>query len=281
MKENELKALVSLIDDDDLEVSSHVENKLISMGSDVIPLLEEVWEKSFNSEGQRRIEDIIHTLQFDQLKKRFAQWKEQGSKDILEGMWLLSTYQYPDLELKSLQKQIDQMYYEVWSQFRNNLNAIDQIKILNDVFFERFKFRANTKNFHSPANSMINMVIESKRGNPITMCVLYMLIARKLKMPISGVNMPNLFILTYKQNELQFYINVFNKGMIFSKEDVENYLNHLKIPHDEKFFQPCDNLDIVKRGMRNLIISFEKLGEHEKSDEVKSLLYEIADMDEA
>jgi regulator of sirC expression with transglutaminase-like and TPR domain len=115
-------------------------------------------------------------------------------------------------------------------------------------------------------------VLESKKGNPISLCVVYMLVAQKLNMPVYGVNLPNLFILTYKTNDLQFYINAFNKGLIFTKEDINNYLAHLNLAPLDIFYQPCSNVEIVSRVIRNLIISFEKLGELEKVDELKMLL---------
>ncbi len=60
---------------------------------------------------------------------------------------------------------------------------------------------------------MLHLVLENKRGNPLTLCVIYLLIATKLDLPVYGVNLPNLFILTYKHPVVdQFYINVYNKG---------------------------------------------------------------------
>ncbi|MEM9326714.1 MAG: transglutaminase-like domain-containing protein, partial [Bacteroidota bacterium] len=145
------------------------------------------------------------------------------------------------------------------------------------VLFDRFKFRANTKNFHSPANSMINAVLESKRGNPISLSSLYLIISQKLGLPIYGVNLPNLFILTYKSDQVQFYINTFNRGLIFSKDDIVNYIEHLQLPLKDEYFMPCSHYDIAVRFLRNLIVSFEKLGEYQKSDEVKTLLQAIGE----
>jgi regulator of sirC expression with transglutaminase-like and TPR domain len=125
---------------------------------------------------------------------------------------------------------------------------------------------------------MINVVLETKRGNPITLCIIYMLVAQKLKLPVAGVNLPNLFVLTYKDvKHSQFYINVFNKGLIFSRQDIENYINELHLTHQSSFFEPCSNLEIVRRVFRNLINSFDKMGEHAKAEEVKELLLIIAD----
>ena len=276
MDKKEIRALVSLLDDDDHAIVAQVEEKIISLGNEIIPFLETEWENSFNPIIQRKLEELIHTLQFDQLKSRLLEWKRNGYQDLLEGMWLIATYQYPDLQLEYLRREIEQMYHEAWRDFRTNIHPYDQIRILNNVLYSKYRFSANTTNFHSPANSMINIVLETRKGNPITLCVVYLLIARKLEMPVSGVNLPNLFVCTYKSPQLQFYINAFNKGLLFSRADLENYVSHLQITPLDIFFEPCSNLDIIKRVLRNLVISFEKVGDHYKVDEIKILLNAVS-----
>jgi len=277
MEERELKALVSLLDDDDQQIISHVEGKILSIGKTVIPFLEREWESNLNPSVQSRIEELIHTLQYDLLRERLKNWYESKDHDLLEGMWILATYQYPDLELEKLKQELEQIYYETWLEFRPDLYAFDQIKVINSVLFNKLKFGANTKNFHSPGNSMINVVLESRKGNPITLCVIFLLVAQKLKLPVHGVNLPNLFILTYKDDNHQFYINAFNRGLIFSKQDIENYINELHLVPQSSFFEACSNLEIIRRALRNLVMSFEKMGEHAKANEVKVLLVEISE----
>lgn len=279
MNNKEIKALIALLDDDDQEVLEHVEEKIMSYGDIIIPYLEQEWENNFNPDVQKRIEDIIHSLQFESLKSRLKEWHQGKKHDLLEGMWLIATYQYPDLSLKSLKEQLEQIYYEAWLEFKTDAHPFDQIKILNSVIFGKLKFRANTKNFHAPANSMINAVLETRKGNPISLCVIYMLVAQKLKLPVYGVNLPSLFILTYKSEERQFYINAFNRGLIFSKQDIDNYIQQLKLQFLDMFYQPCSNTDIIRRALRNLIVTFEKLKDYEKADEIKTLLEIMSDGD--
>jgi len=277
MSESEIRALVSLLDDDDKQVVAHVEEKIISIGKEVIPFLEEEWERSLNPALQERLEDMIHSMQFQVLKERLKDWHAGPEKDLLTGMWIVATYQYPDLELTKLRQDLEQLYYETWLEFRNDLYALDQVKVINSVLFNKLKFGANTKNFHSPGNSMINVVLESRKGNPISLCVIYMLVAQKLKMPVFGVNLPNLFILTYKDDQHQFYINAFNRGLIFSRQDITNYIHELRLVPQDSFYEPCEHVEIIRRVLRNLIMSFEKIGEHAKAEEVKLLLVEISD----
>lgn len=277
MKESELKALVSLLDDEDNQVISHVEEKIISLGEEVIPYLESAWESSMDPAIQVRIEDLIHTLQYEQLKSRLAAWNAIDEPDLLEGMWLIATYQYPDLELSRLRQELEQLYYEAWLEYKADAHPFDQVKILNGVIYSKLRFGANTKNFHSPGNSMINVVLQTRKGNPISLCVIYMLIAQRLKMPVYGVNLPNLFILTYKdESHKQFYINAFNKGLIFSKEDIDNYIGELRLTPQDEYYQPCSTREIIKRSLRNLINAFDKIGDHAKSEEVKVLLKTVS-----
>lgn len=277
MTDNEIKALISLLDDEDKQISTHVEEKLLSLGSVAIPFLENEWETNLNPTIQNRIEDMIHKLQYELLRDRLKQWHEGPEHDLLTGMWIIATYQYPDLDLLKLRQELEQIYYETWLEFTNDLAPLERIKIINNVMFNKLKFGANSKNFHSPGNSMINIVLESRRGNPITLSVIYMMVAQKLKLPIYGVNLPNLFVLTYSGDGQQLYINPFNKGLIFSRQDIENYIKELHLAPQPSFFEPCNNIDIIRRSLRNLVMSFEKMGEHAKAEEVKLLLIEVSD----
>jgi regulator of sirC expression with transglutaminase-like and TPR domain len=273
MEEPAIKAMIQLLDDSDTEVVQLVEAQIRTLGSAIIPVLESEWEQlSFNPYLQTKIEDLIHEFQLDLMKSRLTHWKEGGGMDLLEGMWIISTYRYPDFSYAELQATMEQLYFEVWPQMRDDLHPIDQLKILNSVMFDQLKFGANTKNFHAANNSFLNVVLDSKKGNPISLCVIYMWIAQKLGMPVYGVNLPNLFVLTYKKDELQFYINVFNKGLIFNKTDIDNYIAQLNLEPNDIYYQPCSNLEIVRRVLRNLIMAYEKAGDDLYKDELTNLI---------
>lgn len=109
-------------------------------------------------------------------------------------------------------------------------------------------------------------------GMPITLCVLYLLAGKHFNLPLYGVNLPNLFILTYKTRETQFYINVFNSGIIFEKEDIDKYIAQLEMSPADVFYQPCTALNIVSRVLLNLVMAYERLGENKKMADMKSLL---------
>jgi regulator of sirC expression with transglutaminase-like and TPR domain len=269
---SELNALIALLDDEDKEVLHHVESRLLQLGYTIIPFLEQKWEESFDPVLQDRLEELIHNLQFEQVKDRLLSWKNSDKQDLLEGLWAIATYSYPDLDLQVLRKDIEQIYYEVWTQMRDDLHPYDIVKIINSNLYGKLRFAANTKNFHSPGNSMINVVMQTKKGNPIALGCVYLLIAQRLNMPIYGVNLPSLFVLTYKKGDVQFYINAFNRGLIFSKSEIDQYIAQLHLPKMDQYYEPCTHLEILQRILRNLENAYERLGEADKQAEVHALL---------
>ncbi|HEV7230802.1 MAG TPA: transglutaminase-like domain-containing protein, partial [Bacteroidia bacterium] len=142
----------------------------------------------------------------------------------------------------------------------------------------------NTTNYHAPQNSYINNVLESKKGNPLSLSILYLIIAQDLSIPIFGVNLPEHFVLAYIDEENQFpvygetpnkvlfYINPFSKGAVFSSKEIDAFLKQLKLPMEQTYYEPCPNVDIIKRVFRNLILAYEKLGYPTKVKELENLL---------
>jgi regulator of sirC expression with transglutaminase-like and TPR domain len=286
MNSNELNALINLLDDPDEEIFSMVKGKLLSLGHEVIPVLENVWEMGdpFNNLVQTRIETIIHKIQFDSIRSALRQWAEDGAIEILTGAILVARYQYPDLDENKIKNKLDQISRDVWIELNDHLTALEKVRILNHIIFDVHGFSGNTSNYHAPQNSYINNVVESKKGNPLSLSVLYAIVAQKLSIPIYGINLPQHFILAYVDIENQqdpdldhdgqvlFYINPFSRGAVFSKKEIDSFLKQLNLESDEAFYQPCSNMDIIKRLIANLIYSYEKLGYPSKKEELQELL---------
>jgi regulator of sirC expression with transglutaminase-like and TPR domain len=289
MNKKELNALISLLDDPDEKVFEQVSMKFLSLGQEVIPVLEDAWEHSFDTLIQNRIENIIHQIQFDLIKDALKDWSHPDKQNLLEGAMLIARYQYPDIDFAKVKKQIDQIKHDVWLELNNNITALEKVKIINHILFDVHNFSGNTTNYHAPQNSYINNVLESKKGNPLLLSIIYTIIAQSLDIPIYGVNLPEHFILCYIDVEhmgvpskegsvgsnVLFYINPFSKGTVFGQKEIDAFLKQLKLEQLPIFYEPCSNLEIVRRLLRNLISSYEKLGYPDKSEELKTLLKTI------
>ncbi|MCP4521742.1 MAG: hypothetical protein GY827_08655 [Cytophagales bacterium] len=276
MNDSELRALVSLLDDEDSK--KVVEKRILELGIGVVPLLETAWEEAgMNTPLQVEIERLISQLEFKEVKFRLLKWKNETPEDLLKGMWAIATYHFPDLSLLELRQRIEHIYHTIWVEAGLAKSDIQQIRLINNVLFDRLKFGADMRDFYNPSNSMINQVLDTKKGNPISLSVIYIIIAQKLGLPIYGVNLPNLFITMYEAGEESYYINAYNRGVIFLRDDIEEYVKKLNIPFSEEYVSPCDNLAIIKRVLRNLKSSFQQAENTLSSDDMQNLLDLLGD----
>ena len=281
--QKEIQALIHLLDDPDEIIYQQIRQKIIGYGEDLIPELEDVWENStLGILFQNRIEEIIHEIQFKSSTDSLKLWKESPEQDLLEGMILIARYQYPDLNEAKVRKQIDKIKQDVWIELNPNLTALEKVKVINQTFFDLYGFSGNTTNYHAPQNSYINDVLDTKKGNPISLSILYMIIGQFLDVPLYGINLPRHFILGYADDfflneedidkgHILFYINPFSKGGVFSHQEIDYFLKQLNLTHAEEFYLPCSNLTIITRVLNNLIYSYEKLGYMDKIEELKTL----------
>ena len=279
----EIKALISLLDDPDELVFDQIRLKIESMGEEIIPVLEDAWEHdAYGILFQSRVENIIHNIQFDNVKADLGKWAATEEKDLLEGMLALAKYQYPEIDDDEIQTQVNKLEKDIWVEFHDGLTALEKLKVFNHIMFDVHGFEGNKKNYHSPDNSFINRVLESKRGNPISLAILYLILSERLHLPVYGVNLPRHFILAWGDlmditsieggdTKILFYINPFSGGSVFGKSDIDAFLKELKLKPNPIFFLPCSNYDIMVRSMNNLIHSYEEAGQGHKAEEIREL----------
>lgn len=238
MEDRQIKALISLLDDNDKEVGIHINRKIRSLGLSAIPFLKKEQDVNTTQSVQEKIKKLIGTVYFDQFCVRLKNWVQNNSENLSEGFWILTTYLHPELSRKKLISDLEQLYYDAWLSFQTDLNGFDQIKIFNSIFFHKLGFKAVDPP-SLPSNFMLNEIIDTKSADTLPLSVVYMLIANKLKIPvycnllpnIEPSVMPNMCVLTYKDQKEIFHISLYDNGLIFSNKNLERYIDsitHLK-----------------------------------------------------
>ncbi len=279
--EREIIALINLLDDPNEDVFRMVEENLLQEGLNIIPALEEAWESSPDKFHQGRLEDMIHQLQFSSTENNFSRWIREGFNDLLEGIYLVARFQFPELSYTEVNDQVEQIKKDVWIELNDNLTALEKVKILNHIIFKIHKFSDNESNYYDPNNSYINKVLESKRGNPISLGILYSSIGQRLGLPIYGVNLPKNFILAYKDSsdlyetddeDILFYINPFKHGAVLGRREIDFFLKQHKIEPRKEFYVPCSNIEIVTRVLNNLINAYSKEKNQNKIDQIEKII---------
>ena len=280
-KDTTLKALINLLDEPDDNAFGVIREQIVLRGPDAILPLEIHLENSFNPVVEERTRSLIRELRRSGIYSEFVNWLAIGSSDLLKGFFLVSKVITPSIEEQELVRAIEQIRMDIWVELHENLTALENIKVMNHLLFEIHHFEGNKSDITEPDNNCLHTLLEGKKGSPLSLGILFIILARRLGMPVYGVNLPRHFLLAYLtepgiedpvESDVLFYINPFNLGAIFTRREIEIYLRQMKMKPDLSFFTPCSNPGIIQRLIRELIFAYEQNGETEKGDDLKPLL---------
>lgn len=274
----EFNAILKLIEDPDPEIYSHIEEKVVNIGTSAVPFLENAYKKSSDHLSNNRISTLLNKINYNKTSLSLSSWKNNSNQNLIEAAIILTAFHYPNYDEKLIRDSIKRIKQDIWLELNEEFTALEKIHILNHVFFKICNFKGNKTNLSHPQNSLIKDLLENKQGNSVILSILYLDIAQSLDLPVYGVNLPENFILAYlnsgpmnNESKPLFYINPFNEGTVFTRDDIETFINQLELEYNQKYFSPCDNQTVIRRLMKELISAYDLAGDFKKSDSMKKL----------
>ena len=168
---------------------------------------------------------------------------------------------YPDLDVAASLARIQEMGQKVISLLKTTSSPKRPtviIEKLNDYMFGTEKFRANTDDYYNPLNSYLNVVIERKVGIPITLCVLYLAVARVVGFKMLPVGFPSHFLLKHalEDGSGEIIVDPFNGGRIMDdyslKALLDQALPRKNIPLTRALVEKATASQVVTRMLNNL-----------------------------
>ena len=285
MKKKKLNALIELLDDPDQLIFETVEKELLKENHDIIPFLEEKWECSFDEICQERIENLIQHLQFKKNQDQVHDWIHSENTDLLEGFFCVDRFQYPDVNVLGVHQKIKKIEKSVWLELKQSLTLLEKTTILNHFIFNINGFSINHKNLSSPQNCFLNQLLDTKKGNSVSLGILYTIIARNLGLPAQFADFPKNPLVAIADKELAqkvhgensrtnvlFYINPSNKGSITSRKEIDYHLKKNNYRPTDFFAEPKSDLFFILRLLESLRDSYHSVGFTEKVTRVESLI---------
>ncbi len=183
--------------------------------------------------------------------------REDEEINLAEAALLIARTEYPELDLPPQLQRLDQMAARIPAD--RGRSCLGNVVALNEFLFEHEKFSGNEDEYDDPRNSFLNDVLDRKKGIPITLSLVYMELARRHGLPVSGVSFPGHFLVKYATGSGEIIIDPFNKGALLSRQDCEERLKSNF--GDEAEFRPeflaaASNKQILSRMLNNLKGSF-------------------------
>lgn len=260
-KNTEIQSLIYLLDDPDPFVKETVYNRLMDLGDQAVPLLDEYRVNSHDRIRKDAIEELLHAITFRELEEEFMNLVDGGidnTKDLEEGVFLLARFENPTLRVEPYQQKLDRLADTIRPDIIYTYDSLDRMRILLHFVFYEEDFRGAENDYFHPYHSYIHRVIDRRTGIPLSLSLIVLFLSARLDLHFYGVNLPMHFILKYEHESEQIFLDPFHRGKIVSMNQCANFLRVNGIKPVTSYFQNAQPADMLSRHIRNLIYSYEK-----------------------
>jgi regulator of sirC expression with transglutaminase-like and TPR domain len=255
------EALLTLLADEDEAIAGTARRRLLAEGPVLLP-----WLRPHTLSNvpilRRRTREILLHFEAAEADGRMSAFCSRAGEDLdlEEGVLRLARTRYPELNPDAYRALLDQWAAQVTEWLPEERTDDDGIlAAMQVVLFRQVGFKGNETNYYDPDNSYLNRVMDRRLGNPISLCTVVLLIARRLGLPFSGIGLPSHFLCRYQSATRQLYLDAFHGGRLLSRSDCIAFVNQLGRPFDEGFLQPVTPRRMLQRMCTNLEHAYEAL----------------------
>ncbi|MHB8520157.1 MAG: SirB1 family protein [Limisphaerales bacterium] len=265
LSDSQKAALVKLLADDDAAVYQTIRTKILSFGQAA-----SLWLRphTFSKDPvlRRRAQEIVQFLARHDADNRFLAFclHEAEALDVEAGIWLLGQTQYPDINVAAYQALLDSYAGDLRERIGLTAGAEKILSIMNEFLFTELEYGGNEANYYDPENSYLNRVMDRRTGNPISLCLIYLLVGRRLRLPIAGIGLPGHFLCRFQTPKDEIFVDAFHQGKLLTKADCIKYLLQSGHGYEEGYLAPITPRRMLLRICSNLhkiYVDLELVGE--------------------
>jgi regulator of sirC expression with transglutaminase-like and TPR domain len=253
LSERQRNALITLLGDEDPLIYGAVRARLAASG----PVVREWLRPHLLSNDpllRRRARELCRFFGRQTADNRFLAFclKHGQDLDLEQGAWLLAQTCYPDAHSEGYQALLDDFAATLRERVVKARDAKIILNTINKFLFIDLGFAGNRTDYYDPENSYLNKVVDRRLGIPISLCLLYLCLARRLHLPVTGIGLPGHFLCRFQTSSEEIYIDCFNRGRLMTKADCVHYLLSGNYGLQSEYLQPLTNRRILMRLCGNL-----------------------------
>jgi regulator of sirC expression with transglutaminase-like and TPR domain len=251
LTDGEIKALIVLLGDDDIKTAAIARKTLLEARHQARPFLE-ASRQAADPHVRTRVYGILETLRLDELGERFRSFAALPSAwlDLEEGAFLIAESAYPNINRAYYRAMLDDMAETLRTRLTPMPRGREVIDRINQYLFDELGFRGNEENYYDPDNCYLNRVLDRRLGIPISLSAVYLLLARRLRIPVVGIGMPGHFLLQYNDS---LFIDPFHGGQLLTRGDCVQFLMNNGFGFHPAYLSPTPTRFMLVRMLTILI----------------------------
>lgn len=244
--DTELKSIVTLLDDTDDFVVDAINKRMLGRGTSVLTDLEELYnrEKSYKTKGL--IADKIQFLSNEFVLEEFEGMLLREYPDLERGIYLISKLIAPDIDEIYFKDLIGILIKDLVEEINEKKTALEKMQIFNHIFYHRLLFKCGDYPVTRESTTLLTSVLSSRHGIPLSISLVYFLLARCVGLEVYPMCFPGGFVPSYvENNKILFYMDIFRDGEIFSESRLKYYLENQGVDIDTSAFEVRDDRTLI------------------------------------
>ena len=273
LSERRRTALITLLADEDPAIYQIARKAILSCG-----LAAGGWlhPHALSSDPvlRRRAREIIgHFARQDADLRFIAFCLQHGEQfDLETAAWQLAATAYPDICIEGYRALLDGYAAELKGRIDFSNRAPSVLGAVNQYLFDELGFRGGDPSNADLEACYFNRVVDRRSGDPINLCLFYLLLARRLHLPVAGIGLPGYFLCRYQSSSDELYVDVYHRGRLLTKADcIQSQIQHAhELPAD--FLAPISARRLLTQICANLHQAYLQLALSEEATRVQRYL---------
>lgn len=250
------QALIRLLEDSSPVVQTALLDEFQRLGKTGLSILQKAVREEDNPARTHAMQ-LLDTLSGPDPSRMLVEFIRDTRYELETGLFLINRVIYPELAIEPVRSGLDHLAQRCRDLGLGHMPAREQCKVINRVLFHEAGFRGNAEDYEDPLNSCIEAVFRRRKGIPILLSSLYILVGQRLGLELEPIGLPGHFMVGCFQGTEPLYIDPFERGRFRRVEDIREMLIRHNVAPEFHHMVPVPVGEVLCRVCRNLVRHFD------------------------
>ncbi len=276
LADSELKALI-LLAGDEAEGSSLL-RRLATIVRQEPERIETIITNEFADTLPPVVSTLLEESRWRSLENMFRNLSRSSKNpDLEEGLFLISKFSFQKIALSDISTPLDAIAADAKDRIANSQDLPRIVAFLSDIIYRKHAMSGSDPKAQNPENTYLYNLLTTRQGMPIALGSLYILLGKRLNLPIQGMGIPGHFLVQYKTWNGDLLIDPYQQGRVVSPRECQMMVLSRGVHWDPEFLNSVDNRYILCRTLGNLIYEYNRVKDERRSAQLKRYLQILQD----
>jgi len=268
------KALKTLLDDPSPPVREALEAEFGRLGKAGEVILRKIAREEAGG-LKAHAEELLALLTDPDPSEVLVTFIQSMRYELETGLFLINRVLNPELDIQAVREELDRLAQRCREIRVASMNPRENLLLLNRVLFHEGGFRGNTEDYDDPLNSCLEAVLRRRKGLPILLSSVYILVGQRVGIDLEPIALPGHFLVGSFNGSEPLYVDPFERGRFRNVGELRGLLLRRNISPEFYHMVPAPVGEVLCRVCRNLVLHFEARKQARWADRFRKFVREF------